>query len=138
MLVIGQIFLFCTLYTLGKRQRAATNQCGHELGQMMQLRPEKTSHSSSKKRKLSNPRIRKLTYNIVVVYLSLCVLRRKAITIDKWKPMANLYKLHKTANNVLVPWSIFVCRSFPFACYRLFSLEGNMSQSRPYQDCCCY
>ena len=39
--------------------------------------------------------------------------RRKAITIDKWKPMANLYKLHKTANNVLVPWSIFVCRSFP-------------------------
>lgn len=34
--------------------------------------------------------------------------------------MANLYKLHKTANNVLVPWSIFVCRSFPL---RVFSLE---------------
>ena len=66
---------------------------------------------AKKKRKLSNPRIRELTYNIVVVYLSLCVLRRKAITIDKWKPMANLYKLHKTANNVLVPWSIFFSRA---------------------------
>ena len=89
-----------------------------ELGQMMQL---PSLNRSSKKRKAAP----------LVIY--------RTITIDKCIghrpgrllcPQYRLYKLHKTANNVLVPWSIFPLRVLSPEKYVTISVRTQQSNGK--------